>query len=30
MRLTEMAPGVSLDEIRQKTEASFTVTSGLR
>ena len=28
MPLTELAPGVSLDEIRQKTEASFTVPSG--
>jgi acyl CoA:acetate/3-ketoacid CoA transferase beta subunit len=25
MALTELAPGVSLDEIRQQTEASFTV-----
>ena len=25
MTLTQRAPGVSLDEIRQKTEASFTV-----
>jgi 3-oxoacid CoA-transferase subunit B len=30
MQLTELAPGVSPDEIRQKTEASFAVTSGLR
>ena len=30
MRLTELAPGVPLNDIRQKTEASFTVTSGLR
>ncbi len=30
MRLMELAPGVPLDEIRQKTEASFTVPSGLR
>ena len=30
MRLTELAPGVSLDEIRQKTKGSFTLTSGLR
>jgi 3-oxoacid CoA-transferase subunit B len=29
MRLTELAPGVSLDEIRQNTQASFMVTSGL-
>jgi 3-oxoacid CoA-transferase subunit B len=29
LRLTELAPGVSVDEIRQKTEASFTATSGL-
>ena len=25
MALTELAPGVSLDEVRQQTEASFTV-----
>jgi 3-oxoacid CoA-transferase subunit B len=30
MRLTALAPGVSLDEIRQKTEASFTATSDPR
>ncbi len=29
MSLTELAPGVSLDEIRQKTEATFAVASGL-
>jgi acyl CoA:acetate/3-ketoacid CoA transferase beta subunit len=29
MRLTELAPDVSLDEIRQNTQASFMVTSGL-
>src|ERR1700739_4964682 len=29
MRLTELAPGVSLDEIRENTQASFMVTSGL-
>jgi acyl CoA:acetate/3-ketoacid CoA transferase beta subunit len=29
MRLTELAPGVSLDEIREKTKASFAVASGL-
>jgi len=29
MTLTELAPGVALDEIRQKTEASFTVRLGL-
>jgi 3-oxoacid CoA-transferase subunit B len=28
MSLTEIAPGVSLDEIRQKTEASFTMAAG--
>jgi len=28
-RLTELAPGVSLEEIRQKTEASFTENPGL-
>jgi 3-oxoacid CoA-transferase subunit B len=28
MVLTELAPGVSLDEIRQKTEASFTTRLG--
>jgi 3-oxoacid CoA-transferase subunit B len=29
MSLTERAPGVSLDEIRRKTEASFVLSSGL-
>jgi 3-oxoacid CoA-transferase subunit B len=29
MTLTELAPGVSLDEVRRKTEASFTVRAGL-
>jgi 3-oxoacid CoA-transferase subunit B len=29
MTLVELAPGVTLDEIRQKTEATFTVPSGL-
>jgi 3-oxoacid CoA-transferase subunit B len=28
MKLAEIAPGVSLDEIRQKTQASFTVAAG--
>ena len=28
MSLIELAPGVSLDEIREKTEASFTVRPG--
>jgi acyl CoA:acetate/3-ketoacid CoA transferase beta subunit len=30
LRLTELAPGVPLDEIGRNTEASFTVASGLR
>jgi 3-oxoacid CoA-transferase subunit B len=29
LTLVELAPGVSLDEVRMKTEAAFTVTSGL-
>ncbi len=29
MTLVELAPGVTLDEIQQKTEASFTVRPGL-
>jgi acyl CoA:acetate/3-ketoacid CoA transferase beta subunit len=29
MRLTELAPGVPLDEIRKKTEASFSAHAGL-
>jgi len=29
MTLTELAPGVSLDEIRRQTEASFTALPGL-
>jgi len=30
MRVMELAPGVSLEEIRQRTVASFTVASALR
>jgi 3-oxoacid CoA-transferase subunit B len=29
MTLTELAPGVSIDEIRRQTEASFSIRSGL-
>ena len=30
MTLSEVAPGVTVDEIKQKTEAAFKVASGLK
>ncbi len=30
MTLTELAPGVTIDEIKRKTEASFAVAGGLK
>ena len=30
MTLTELAPGITLDEIKRKTEASYQVAAGLK